>query len=86
MVSHSTDTPIILHTITKSTCCRLGLVVTTARGCGPPVAPLAGGSSGEYLPFDPLGFRRSRGQDKEVRDGKRTTTRGDREGEAGGLT
>jgi len=23
---------------------------------------------GEYLPVDPLGFRRSRGQDKEVRN------------------
>jgi hypothetical protein len=23
---------------------------------------------GEYLPFDPLGFRRSRGRGKEVRD------------------
>ena len=45
-----------------------------------------GKRDGEYLPFDPLGLCRSRGRGKEVRDGKRTTTRGDREGEAGGLT
>ena len=46
MVSYPADPLIILHTTTKSNRYRLGLVVTIARGCALPVAPLAAPSSG----------------------------------------